>query len=90
MPKPTFKMIDDPSPDLDHIRGKAEEYLAKSPASRMKMLEKEPRQIRDLLWRIYDYEQWEFAKGFETLGLRLVTFDDFTEIPGTLGMITNG
>lgn len=90
MPKPRFRMIDDPSPELGHIRAKAEEYLARFPASRMKMPEKEPRQIQDLLRSIYEYEELEFAKGFETLGLRLVTFDEFTEIPSALAMITDG
>lgn len=86
---PKFKMIDNPSSELDHIRRKAEEYLAKFPSSRMKMPEKEPRQIQQLLSSIYRYEEMEFARGWETLGLKLMTFDDFSDIPTALQMIVH-
>jgi hypothetical protein len=90
MQKPRFAMIEDPSPELAHIRAKAEEYLGRFPASRVKMPGKEPRQIQALLRSIYQYEEEEFAKGFETLGLGLITFDEFAEIPQALATIAGG
>jgi hypothetical protein len=88
MRKPNFKSVDDRSPELAHIRHKAEEYLAKFPAGRMKMPAREPQQIQQLLERIYRYEELEFEKGFATLGLELITFDDYTDLPGALQQIS--
>jgi hypothetical protein len=53
----------------------------------MKMPDKEPRQIQQLLRKIYQYENSEFEKGFENLGLHLITFDDYDEIPLVLQKI---
>ncbi|UVT18601.1 MAG: SIR2 family protein [Nitrospira sp.] len=90
MRKPQFKTITDPSPELAQIRRKAEEYLSKFPKGRMKMLDKEPRQIQQLLERIYHYEEKEFEKGFATLGLELITFDDYNDdIPDALQQISD-
>lgn len=55
----------------------------------MKMAAKEPGQIQHILDKIYEYEQMEFEKGFETLGLKLITYDDFEEIPMLLEQISN-
>jgi hypothetical protein len=90
MRKPKFRMISDGSPELDHIRRRAEEYLAKFPEGRMKMPEKEPRQIQQLLLSIYRYEEMEFSKGFEALGLRIITIDEYSEVPRALQMIASG
>src|SRR5262245_12579192 len=46
MRKPRFKTIGAASPELTNIRRKAQEYLAKFPAGRMKMPRKEPKQIQ--------------------------------------------
>jgi hypothetical protein len=88
MPVPHFKPIDNPSPELERIRTRAEKYLAKFPKSRLKMPDREPRQIQSILERIYRYEEMEFQKGFETLGLNLVTIDEFTDIPVALEQIS--
>jgi hypothetical protein len=90
MRKPKFKMIEPGSPELNHIREKAEEYLQKFAMSRMKMPDKEPYQIQYILENIYRYEEDEFEKGFENLGLKLITFDEFEEIPEILANISNG
>jgi hypothetical protein len=90
MRKPKFAMIDDPSQELDQIREKAEHYLTRFPQSRMKMPEREPRQIQQLLEKIYQYENSEFEKGFENLGLHLITIDDFDEIQLVLQQIAEG
>jgi len=87
MRKPKFKMIDTNSAELNHIREKAEEYLQKFAMSRMKMPDKEPYQIQKILENIYRYEEDEFEKGFENLGLKLITFDDFDEIPEIISAI---
>ena len=89
MRKPQFKMISDTGSELDHIRRKAEEYLAKFPAGRMKMPDKEPRQIEQLLASIYRYEEMEFKKGFQTLGLNLITFDEYSDVPDALASISS-
>jgi len=88
--KPQFAMINDPSPELNRIRQKAEEYLTRFPLQRMKMPDKEPRQIQQLLGKIYQYENSEFEKGFENLGLHLITIDDYDEIPLVLQQIAEG
>jgi hypothetical protein len=87
MRKPKFKRIENPSVELDGIRLKAEKYLSKFPSANMKMPDKEPRQIQQLLDNIYRYESNEFQKGFESLGLHLITFDEFDEIPTILQQI---
>jgi hypothetical protein len=87
MQKPHFKPIGSPSPELDRVRRKAEEYLSRFPIGRMKMPGREPRQIQEILERIYRYEEIEFKKGFETLGLNLITFDEFPDIPLALEQI---
>ncbi len=87
MRKPRFAMINDPSLELDQIRQKAEEYLIRFPMSRMKKPDKEARQIQQLLEKIYQYENSEFEKGFENLGLHLITIDDHDEIPLVLQQI---
>jgi len=89
MRKPQFKQIGNPSPELDTIREKAEKYLEKFPRGRMKMPDKEPGQIQHILQKIYEYEDLEFEKGFETLGLKLITFDDFSDIPLVLQQISS-
>ena len=89
MRKPKFKMIDDGSPELEEIKRKAEEYLNKFAMTRMKMPDKEPRQIHNILRNIYRYEEQEFEKGFENLGLKLITFDEFDEISVILGEISS-
>lgn len=88
MRKPKFKMIEPDSEELNHIREKAEEYLQKFAQSRMKMPANEPYQIQKILDNIYKYEIDEFEKGFENLGLKLITFDEFEEIPLILQEIT--
>lgn len=87
--KPQFKMIDDSSPEIDQIRQKAQEYLRKFPEARMKMAS-EPQQIQQLLRNIYRYENNEFKKGFESLGLHLITYDKHSEIPSILNRIAAG
>ena len=87
MRKPKFTMINDPSPELDQIRQKAEEYFKRFPMSGMKIPDKEPRQIQQLLNKIYQYEDSEFEKGFENLGLHLITIDDYDEIQKVLKQI---
>ncbi|MBL7703744.1 MAG: SIR2 family protein [Ferruginibacter sp.] len=89
MRRPQFKNIGNPSPELDEIRSKAEKYLDKFPRGRMKMPDREPAQIQNILNRIYEYEQMEFEKGFETLGLNLITYDDFGEIATVLEEISH-
>ena len=84
MRKPHFKMIEDNSYELQYIRKKAEEYLKRFPSSRMKMPDKEPFQIQNILEQIYRYETQEFERGFENLGLELITFDEYDEIPSIL------
>jgi hypothetical protein len=88
MREPRFAMINDPSPELNQIRQKAEEYLSRFPQARMKMPGKEPWQIQYLLEQIYQYGKSEFEKGFETLGLHLITFEEYKEIPLVLQKIT--
>lgn len=87
--KPKFKNIGNPSRELDEIRDKAQKYLDRFAESRMKMPDKEPFQIQQLLSKIYEYEREEFAKGFEDLGIKLITFDEFDEIPGLLKEIAS-
>jgi hypothetical protein len=89
MRKPQFKTIEDNSAELGHIRKKASEYLERFPTSRMKKLFKEPSQIQNILEKIYRYEEAEFEKGFENLGLNLITFDEFDEIPQILHEIAS-
>lgn len=89
MRKPSFKKIDDNQCIVQEIRAKAEEYLNKYNESMLKMPGKEPRQIQDILDKIYKYETQEFEKGFENLGLNLITFDDFDEIPEILFEISS-
>jgi hypothetical protein len=89
MKKPQFALFDDQGPEFDLIHKKAREYLQRFPQSRMKMSDKEPRQIRQLLEKIYHYEDNEFEKGFESLGLHLITIDEFDEIPKVLERISN-
>lgn len=89
MRNPRFKTIEDQSQELTQIRQKAEEYLNKFPLGRMKMIEKEPTQIKNLLENIYKYEKEEFHKGFENLGLKVITFDDFSEIEEVLSQISS-
>jgi hypothetical protein len=88
MRKPQFPMINDPSPELNLIRQKAEAYLARFPRSALKMPGKEPWQIQQLLDRIYQYENNEFEKGFENLDLHLITVDSYAEIPLVMQQIT--
>jgi len=88
MRKPKFKMIEPNSPEIKHIREKAEEYLQKFASSRMKMPDMEQKQIQYILENIYRYEENEFEKGFENLGLKLITFDEFEEIPEILANIS--
>lgn len=89
MRKPKFKMIEPDSAEIKHIREKAEQYLQKFARSRMKMPGNEPDQIQYILQNIYRYEENEFEKGFENLGLKLITFDEFEEIPEILNYISN-
>jgi len=89
MRRPQFKSIGNPSAELDEIRSKAAKYLDKFPKGRMKMPDREPGQIQHILDKIYEYEQMEFEKGFETLGLKLITYDDFGEIATVLEEISN-
>jgi hypothetical protein len=88
MRKPKFKKIEDNICDIQQIREKAQEYLDKFQESRMKMPDKEPYQIQNILDKIYEYETQEFEKGFENLGLNLITFDEFDEIPEILHEIS--
>jgi hypothetical protein len=90
MRKPHFAPINDPSPELNQIRQKAEEYRSRFPQSDMKIPDKEPRQIQQLLEKIYQYENSEFEKGFENIGLHLITFDDYDEIQLVLKNIAEG
>jgi hypothetical protein len=76
------------SPEINHIREKAGEYLQKFAKARMKMPDMEQRQILHILENIYRYEENEFEKGFENLGLKLITFDEFEEIPEILANIS--
>ena len=87
MRKPKFKELLPGSCEFDQIREKAEEYLHKFAMSRMKMPDKEPYQIQNILDNIYRYERDEFEKGFENLGLNLITFDEFDEIPQIISQI---
>lgn len=89
MRKPKFKKIESNGCDMDQIREKAREYLNKFEDSRMKMEDKEPFQIQYILDKIYEYETQEFEKGFENLGLNLITFDEFDEIPEILNEISS-
>ncbi len=50
----------------------------------------EPEQIQQLLTNIYRYENNEFKKGFESLGLHLITYDEHSEIPSILDQIAAG
>jgi ribosomal protein L22 len=88
MRKPKFKMFELNSPEINHIREKAGEYMQKFARARMKMPEMEQRQILHILENIYRYEENEFEKGFENLGLKLITFDEFEEIPEILANIS--
>jgi hypothetical protein len=88
MRKPKFKRIEDNSIEIAQIREKAEEYLNRFQKSRMKMPDKEPYQIQNILDKIYQYEIQEFEKGFENIGLNLITFDEFNEIPDILQYIS--
>jgi hypothetical protein len=87
MQKPHFKKIENNSAELSLIREKANEYLKRFDESRMKLPDKEPGQIFEILLKIYQYETAEFEKGFNNLGLKLITFDEFEEIPEILGKI---
>lgn len=89
MQRPHFAMLNNPSSELDQIRKKAREHLHRFPQSRMKMPDNEPRQIQQILEKIYVYEGNEFEKGFESLGIRIITFDEFDEIPVVLDRIAN-
>lgn len=82
--KPKFKNIEEDSCELQEIRDKAEQYLRKFEMSRMKMPDKEPQQIQNILDRIYHYETEEFIRGFETLGLNMIAFEEYDEIPTIL------
>jgi hypothetical protein len=89
MRRPKFKRLENNSAELNKIREKAEEYLVKFQQSRMKMPGKEFVQIQSILDKIYKYEEQEFAKGFENLDLKLITFDEFDEIPSILDAIVS-
>jgi hypothetical protein len=89
MRKPKFKQIENNSVEIAQIRAKAEEYLNRFQLARMKMPDKEPDQIQNILDKIYQYETQEFEKGFENMGLKLITFDDYEEIPQVLREISN-
>jgi hypothetical protein len=89
MKKPVFKRIDDNPCILEEIRTKAFEYLNKFDESRMKMPEKEASQIQSFLDKIYYYESEEFEKGFSNIGLNLITFNEFDEIPEILNQISS-
>lgn len=87
MRRPKFKMIEPGSAEMDEVRKKAEEYQHKFANSRMKMASMEINQIQFILGRIYRYEEEEFEHGFENLGLKLITFDEYDEIPLILEQI---
>jgi hypothetical protein len=89
MRRPKFKNIEPDSEELKYIRRKAEEYLEKFALSRMKFPGKEPSQIQNILDKIYKYEEQEFEKGFENIGLNLITFDEYNEIPQILNALSN-
>lgn len=88
MRRPQFKNIEKEGTEMNEIKRKAAEYLQKFSQGRMKMPDKEPGQIINILNNIYKYEKMEFAKGFETLGLKLITYDDFSEIATVLNEIS--
>jgi hypothetical protein len=89
MRKPVFKNIENDLVELDQIRRKAFEYQSRYHDSRMKMPGKEAGQIQNILDKIYIYESQEFEKGFENLGLNLITFEEFDEIPEILNAISS-
>jgi len=89
MRKPVFRNIENNKCAIDEIREKAFEYQSKYRDSRMKLPAKETSQIQQILDKIYQYEALEFEKGFENLGLNLITFDEFYEIPRILDEISS-
>jgi hypothetical protein len=89
MRKPKYKNIEKDEYEINKIREKAYEYQKNYQDSRMKMPAKESYQIQQILDSIYKYETMEFEKGIENIGLNLITFDDFEEIPEILHEITN-
>ena len=89
MRKPKFKNIEYDSDELRSIRTKARQYLERFPLSRMKYQDKEPDQIQRILEKIYEYERQEFERGFENIGLNLITFDEYEEIPEILDQISS-
>jgi len=89
MRKPSFKNIENNPCDIQEIREKAKEYLSRFHESMLKMPDKEALQIQHILDKIYLYETQEFEKGFENLGLNLITFNEFDEIPEILHEISS-
>ncbi len=89
MRKPKFKQIENNSIEIAQIREKAKEYLYRFQESEMKKLINEPKQIQNILDKIYKYETQEFEKGFENIGLKLITIDEYDEIPQVLQEISN-
>lgn len=90
MRKPKYKNIENDHYEIEQIRIKAYEYQSKYHDSRMKLPAKEAKQIQQILDKIYEYEIHEFERGFENIGLNLITFDDFDEIPEILHAISGG
>jgi len=86
MKKPRFDVIN--NDEIDHINEQARIYMERFPTARMKQEHKAPAQIQHILDRIYRYEEHEFERGFENLGLKLITFDEFDEIPEILSEIS--
>jgi hypothetical protein len=44
-------------------------------------------EIRSIMNKVYEYDRLEFHKGFESLGLSVITYDDHEEIPDVLNRI---
>jgi hypothetical protein len=89
MRKPKFKNIEHNQYEIEQIRQKAFEYQSKYHDSRMKLPAKEAFEIQQILNKIYEYEIQEFEVGIENLGLNLITFDDFDDIPEILREISD-
>lgn len=84
--KPWFKPLADSGSDIEEIKEKARKYVERF-QGQVKSEDRETKQIKEILRKIYEYEATEFNKGFEGLGLMQITFDEFDEIPAILNEI---
>ena len=87
--KPSYAQLNDTSAEIAEIKSKAREYSTRLANSGIKAPDKEMRQIVQLMNLIFQYDESEFHKGYESLGLKILLINDFEEIPEILDGIAS-